>query len=64
LFALYRRQNLARTTDALTAILKLLQENRRIALTCFEANICQCHRKPLAEAIVKLPGFKYEVAHI
>lgn len=64
LFAIYRKQNLTKTTKAQTDILNLLKENKRIALTCFEANICQCHRKHLAEAIENLPGFGYKVAHI
>lgn len=64
LFAYYRKQNLAKTTETQIAILDLLKRNRRIALTCFEANICQCHRKHLAEAIQALPGFQYEVQHI
>ncbi len=45
-------------------ILNLLREHKRIALTCFEANICQCHRKHLAEAIEHLANFKYEVNHL
>lgn len=64
LFAVYRNQNLTKTAKAQTEILNLLKENERIALTCFEANICQCHRKHLAEAIETLPGFAYEVEHI
>ena len=64
LFAIYRKDNLIKTTTAQAEILKLLKEHQRIALTCFEANICQCHRKPLAEAIEKLPDFSYEVKHI
>lgn len=64
LFATYRKQNLTKTAKAQTDILNLLKENKRIALTCFEANICQCHRKHLAEAIENLPGFEYTVAHI
>lgn len=64
LFSLYRKNNLSKTTDTQTNILNLLKENKRIALTCFEANICQCHRKHLAEAIEKLPAFDYEVKHI
>jgi len=64
LFASYRERNLTNTVGAQTTILNLLKENKRIALTCFEANICQCHRKHLAEAIEKLPGFEYEVEHI
>jgi uncharacterized protein (DUF488 family) len=64
LFTVYRNQNLRKTTKAQTEILNLLKENKRIALTCFEANICQCHRKHLAEAIENLPGFEYKIEHI
>ena len=64
LFTSYRKNNLSKTTDTQTDILNLLKEHKRIALTCFEANICQCHRKHLAEAIEKLPAFEYEVKHI
>ncbi|MCX6325012.1 MAG: DUF488 family protein [Sphingobacteriales bacterium] len=64
LFTIYRKDNLSKTTDTQTDILTLLKKHKRIALTCFEANICQCHRKHLAEAIEKLPAFEYEVKHI
>jgi len=64
LFAGYRKNNLTKTTDTQIEILNLLSKHKRIALTCFEANICQCHRKHLAEAIEKLPAFDYEVKHI
>jgi len=64
LFAVYRDNNLTHTTAHQNEILSLLKQHKRIALTCFEANICQCHRKPLAEAIENLPDFDYEVRHI
>lgn len=64
LFTLYRNNTLNKTHKTQSTILNLLKENQRIALTCFEANICQCHRKHLAEAIESLPGFNYEVKHI
>lgn len=64
LFAVYRQTNLTKTTSSQEKILDLLKEHKRIALTCFEANICQCHRKHLAEAIENLPNFKYVVKHI
>jgi len=66
LFANYRTINLSRTSDTQIEILNLLKQYYRIALTCFEANICQCHRKHLAEAISQLDGtgFEYEVKHI
>lgn len=64
LFAVYRKSNLTKTVPTQTVILNLLKQHKRIALTCFEANICQCHRKHLAEAIESLPSFEYEVKHI
>jgi uncharacterized protein (DUF488 family) len=64
LFMKYKKNNLANTINTQVEILDLLKKNKRIALTCFEANICQCHRKHLAEAIKSLPGFEYEVKHI
>lgn len=64
LFALYRNEILPRTIDIQNNVLAMLKDNERIALTCFEANINQCHRKHLADAITKLPGFDYELKHI
>jgi uncharacterized protein (DUF488 family) len=64
LFTAYCENNLKNTTNSQLKILELLEEHSRIALTCFEANICQCHRKHLAEAIGNFPEFKYQVKHI
>ncbi|NLX71958.1 MAG: DUF488 domain-containing protein [Bacteroidales bacterium] len=64
LFMSYRNEILPQTINIQKDLLGLLIENERIALTCFEANICQCHRKHLADAITKLPGFDYELKHI
>lgn len=64
LFDSYRDNTLPRTTDTQKKILSLLEQKQRIALTCFEANICQCHRKHLSEAITRLPGWHYELKHI
>ena len=64
LFDVYKKQNLMKTTSQQQQILDLLKAKKRIALTCFEANICQCHRKHLAEAIIKLPEWNFELKHI
>lgn len=64
LFTSYRKTNLPHTKMHQQQILSLLEQHKRIALTCFEANICQCHRKHLAEALENFPGFHYEVKHI
>ncbi len=64
LFMYYRENILKSETNKQKEILELLNNKKRIALTCFEANICQCHRKHLAESISHMDGFKYEVKHI
>ena len=64
LFELYKKDTLSNEIGKQKDILSLLTENKRLALTCFEANIHQCHRKHLAEAITQLEGFNYELKHI
>lgn len=64
LFKVYVKKNLKETLTQQQQILALLNEKKRIALTCFESNICQCHRKHLAEAITGLPGWNFELKHI
>jgi uncharacterized protein (DUF488 family) len=64
LFEEYKNLNLKKSIDSQLEILYLLKKNRRIALTCFEADICQCHRKHLSEAIANIRGFKYNLEHL
>lgn len=64
LFEEYKNLNLKKSINSQTEILNILKKNRRIALTCFEADICQCHRKHLSEAITNLKGFKYTLEHL
>jgi uncharacterized protein (DUF488 family) len=64
LFERYRSDILSKMLTTQNTILDILKQHKRIALTCFEANIYQCHRKHLAEALKSLPGFEYEVKHI
>jgi hypothetical protein len=64
LFESYRKNTLPRTVATQRQILSLLVQKQRIALTCFESDICQCHRKHLSEAITKLPDWNYELKHI
>jgi uncharacterized protein (DUF488 family) len=64
LFEKYKENNLTKTVTNQVEILDLLKQNKRIALTCFEADICQCHRKHLSEAITNLKDFKYKLEHL
>lgn len=64
LFKNYRANTLKRTISTQKKILDILIAKRRIALTCFEADICQCHRKHLSEAIIQLPEWSFKLKHI
>lgn len=64
LFSLYRIDILSKTKDYQDNLLDLLTKHKRIALTCFEANIHQCHRKHLADVIINNPRFAFELKHI
>jgi uncharacterized protein (DUF488 family) len=64
LFDDYRANNLPKTLATQNNILNILRTHKRIALTCFEANHCQCHRSHLAHSISTLPGFQYDIKHI
>lgn len=64
LFLQYRQNTLTKTRPQQEDLLKLLKKEKRIALTCFEANIHQCHRTQLAEEITSHPDFEYKLQHI
>jgi hypothetical protein len=49
LFSVYRSEMLIKSTDAQEGIVSLFDQHERIALTCFEALPCQCHRSHLAD---------------
>lgn len=64
LFKEYEKTTLIKNKTAIATVLSLLKQNERIALTCFEAHQCQCHRGTLAKAITQLPEWKYELKHL
>ncbi len=64
LFNYYREKMLPDLLDKQQAILTLLKEKKRIALTCFEANIYHCHRRHLAESLSRIAEFTFLIKHI
>lgn len=64
LFKEYRNTTLAETNETQKHILLLLKQKNRIALTCFEAEHCRCHRSHLANAIAQSPDFIYKLKHL
>jgi len=64
LFAAYREEVLPQTLDTQQYIITLIEQYGRVALTCFEADQCQCHRTHLANAITQHQDFTYELLHL
>lgn len=64
LFSKYIKTTLKKNNSAMKTLIDLLISKSRIALTCFEANLNQCHRKHLADKLTKHAEWKYEVKHI
>lgn len=64
LFDGYEETVLKDNEKALEALAELVEVKGRVALTCFEAEPRMCHRGRVAKAVKRLPGWKYEIAHI
>lgn len=64
LFDSYEKQELKRNGKALQSLFDIFLKDKRIAITCFEAHVCMCHRGRVAKAITALPGWKYDTRHI
>ncbi len=64
LFKEYKKITIANNKPALNQIIELIEKHERIALTCFEANYCQCHRGIVAQSIAEIPEWRYEVTHL
>ena len=64
LFISYEKTTLKENKTAIKQVLDLISEHKRVAVTCFEAHHCQCHRGTLAKAITQLPEWKHELKHL
>ena len=64
LFDSYEKNELKQNGDALKTLFDLFKRNKRIAITCFEADVCQCHRGRITKALSAQPEWKYKQKHI
>lgn len=64
LFEDYKQSVLPETWETQENIAEIFREYKRVALTCFEAKSCQCHRRPLAEYMVHHQELDHELIHL
>lgn len=64
LFAVYERDNLPLQGAALAKIRGWVTEGHHVALTCYEAQACQCHRHSVAEALEREFGRTFSPRHL
>ena len=64
LFDSYEKHELKENKRALEQLFEMFLDRKRIAITCFEAHVCMCHRGRVANALSQLPGWQYIVRHI
>lgn len=64
LFVTYERDSLPHQGTALAKISGWVKEGHRVALTCYEAQPCQCHRHCVAEALEREFGREFSPRHL
>jgi len=64
LFLQYERTTLAKNTEQLKTLRKVVDEGGRVALTCFEKDFRQCHRSRIAKWLMLMPDVQYKLSHL
>jgi uncharacterized protein (DUF488 family) len=55
LFKEYENTTLKQNFDSVEKLFALIKEHRRVAITCFEKEVCMCHRGSVLNALIALP---------
>lgn len=64
LFRIYESTTLRQNSEYINIVRKLIDDYKRIALTCFEKNPLQCHRSYVAKELMKLENVNYKLINI
>ena len=64
LFDRYRKTVLARSDEQLDRIVRLIDADERVALTCFEKDVEQCHRTQIARKLMSRPGITFDLKEL
>lgn len=64
LFDEYEATTLSTNQKALMKLRRLVSTHKRVAITCFEAEHCMCHRGRIANALARVSRREYKIQHI
>jgi len=64
LFEYYSKDILPNQKESLETLKEIIKAQRRVAITCFEADYHFCHRHKIAEYVEKEPSFGVPVVHL
>jgi len=64
LFERYERNELKQNAGALERLRQIAADRKRVAITCFEADSCMCHRGRVAKALSSHPDWSQPIKHI
>lgn len=64
LFDSYEKQELKQNKAVIKRLFDIFLDRKRVAITCFEAQVCMCHRGRVAKALSQLPEWQYNTRHI
>lgn len=64
LFNEYEKTTLRSNRDAIDQLVQVVDDKKRVAITCFELDQCMCHRGRVALALARHPQWHYEIRHL
>jgi Protein of unknown function, DUF488 len=64
LFGEYECTTIAAGSEKISEVAAMLRLRKRIALTCFEADVCMCHRSRIVDALARLPSPPAAIKHL
>lgn len=64
LFEAYEKQELRKNKAALSQVFEIFKDHKRVAITCFEALVCMCHRGRVAKVLSQRTDWQYDISHI
>lgn len=64
LFDEYEKTTLKENQSSIIKIFNLISEYKRVAITCFEKEVCMCHRSRVAKSLSQIPNWNLPIKNL